>query len=267
MPSCVRVRLFHGREPKLYAMRFKGEPPAVGTRVVARTPRGLELGEVRGGPYEVEKSFGEVVRAATEDDLERVHRFREKEESLKWWLRARLRPKLPQVKVLGCSYTLDGGHVVVYYSAEQRVNLGSVVREIARHAGARVEFVAKGPRDQTAFLGTLGMCGMESCCSTWMQHFAPATIRMARDQQLPLSPEKISGPCGRLLCCLAYEHPHYKELLAGMPKKNAKVCTSAGVCGKVVKLNPLAGTVDLYTEGGGVITAPASDLRPREPKE
>ncbi len=267
MPDCVRVRLYHGREPKLYEMRVKGEAPAVGAKVVTRTPRGLELGEVRGTLREVNKSFGEIVRVATGDDLARAHRLREQEESLKWWLRARLRPKLPQVKVLGCSYTLDGGHVVVYYSAEDRVNLGGVVREIARHAGARVEFVARGPRDQAAFLGTMGMCGMESCCSTWMQHFAPATIRMARDQQLPLSPEKISGPCGRLLCCLSYEHPHYKELLAGMPKKNAKVCTPAGVCGKVIKLNPLSGTVDLYTEGGGVVTAPAEGLRPRDKKE
>ena len=264
MPRCVRVRLFHGREPKLYEMRFKGEPPPIGGKVVVRTPRGLEMGEVRGGPREVEKSFGEIVRLADDQDLQRLRQFREKEESLKWWLRARLREQLPQVKVLGCNYTLDGGHVVVYYSAEQRVNLGAVVREIARHAGARVEFVAKGPRDQTAFLGTLGMCGMESCCSTWMQIFAPVTIRMARDQQLPLSPEKISGPCGRLLCCLAYEHAHYKELLKGMPKKNAKVCTAAGVCGKVAKLNPLAGTVDIYTEGGGIVTAPKEEIRPRE---
>jgi len=264
MPRCVRVRLFHGREPKLYEMRLKGEAPPVGTKVVVRTPRGLEMGEVRAPAREVPKSFGEVVRPASEQDLERLRQFREKEESLKWWLRARLREQLPQVKVLGCNYTLDGGHVVVYYSAEQRVNLGSVVREIARHAGARVEFVAKGPRDQTAFLGTLGMCGMESCCSTWMQNFAPATIRMARDQQLPLSPEKISGPCGRLLCCLAYEHAHYKELLTGMPKKNAKVCTNDGVCGKVIKLNPLAGTVDIYTEGGGVITAAKDAIRPKE---
>jgi len=264
MPNCVRVRLFHGKDPKLYEMRFKGEAPAVGVKVVVRTPRGLELGEVRAPAREVNKPFGEVVRVADASDLERAHRLREQEESLKWWVKARLRSRLPQVKVLGCHYTLDGSHVVVYYAAENRVNLGGMIREIARQAGARVEFVARGPRDQTAFLGTLGMCGMESCCSTWMQKFAPATIRMARDQQLPLSPEKISGPCGRLLCCLAYEHPHYKELLAGMPKKNAKVCTSAGVCGKVIKLNPLAGTVDLYTEGGGVISAPADDLEPRD---
>ena len=97
-----------------------------------------------------------------------------------------------------------------------------------------------------------------------MQQFAPATIRMARDQQLPLSPEKISGPCGRLLCCLAYEHAHYKELLADMPKRNAKVCTESGVCGKVIKLNPLVGTVDLHTEGGGVVSVEKQQLRPKE---
>ncbi len=264
MPKCVRVRLFHGREPKLYQMRYRDEPPAIGQKVVVRTPRGLEMAEVRSEPRDVNRSFGEIVRPADEADIERFNVLREKEVSLKWWLRARLRPRIAGLKILGCNYTLDGGHVVVYYSSEKRVSLGSQVREIARHAGARVEFVARGPRDQTAYLGTLGVCGLSSCCSSWMQQFAPATIRMARDQQLPLSPEKISGPCGRLLCCLSFEHAHYKELLADMPKKNAKVCTDSGVCGKVIKLNPLVGMVDVYTEGGGVISVKKSDLRPKE---
>lgn len=102
---------------------------------------------------------------------------------------------------------------------------------------------------------------MESCCSTHLQDFAQVSIKMARDQQLPLSPEKISGPCGRLLCCLQYEHEHYQELLRDLPRKNAKVCTIHDVCGKVAKLNPLAGTVDLITEEGSWVTAHKSELR------
>ena len=102
---------------------------------------------------------------------------------------------------------------------------------------------------------------MDSCFTTQQQDFAQVSINMARDQQLPLSPEKISGPCGRLLCCLQYEHEHYQELLRDLPRKNAKVCTIHDVCGKVAKLNPLAGTVDLITEEGSWVTAHKSELR------
>ncbi len=262
MQRCVGVRLNNGsHNPKQYDCAFEGDPPPVGRWVVVRTPRGLELGKVRSEPREVDKPYGEVVRLARADDHERAVVLKERAEELKWWLKARMRREGMGVKVLGCTYTLDGGHVVVRYAAEARVDLRRFVGEIARRAGARVEFAAMGPRDQTAYLGTLGACGMESCCSTWLQEFAPVTIRMARDQQLPLNPEKISGPCGRLLCCLQYEHAMYKELLADLPKKNARVCSKDGVCGKVQKLNPLAGTVDVLTQEGAVVTVPKEELQ------
>ena len=93
-----------------------------------------------------------------------------------------------------------------------------------------------------------------------LQGFAQVSIKLARDQQLPLNPEKISGPCGRLLCCLTYEHPVYQELLKELPKKNARVCTKAGLCGKVQKVNPLKGTVELHLEDGKALEVPKEDL-------
>ncbi len=114
--------------------------------------------------------------------------------------------------------------------------------------------------EEARYLGALGACGMESCCSTWLQGFAQVSIKLARDQGLPLSPEKISGPCGRLLCCLAYEHPVYQELLAELPKRNARVCTKAGLCGKVQKVNPLKGTVEVLLEDGKSLEVPKEEL-------
>ncbi|HEU4741124.1 MAG TPA: regulatory iron-sulfur-containing complex subunit RicT [Meiothermus sp.] len=256
--NCLGVRFNHS--PKLYDYSFEGEPPPPESWVVVQTSRGLELGKVRTAPRQGQPQ-GRIVRPAEPEDLDKAARLREKAEEVKWWIKARLRKEKVQAKVLGCDYTLDGSHLAVHYSAEERIDLRRWVGEIARTSGARVEFVAMGPRDQTAYLGTLGACGMESCCSTHLQDFAQVSIKMARDQQLPLSPEKISGPCGRLLCCLQYEHEHYQELLRDLPRKNAKVCTIHDVCGKVAKLNPLAGTVDLITEEGSWVTAHKSELR------
>ncbi len=262
MQTCIGVRLDEG--PKLFYFSLGNtQPPAADVPVVVRTQRGLELGKAR-TQVRPARAHGELVRIADATDLVRYNEQQDRSERLKWWLKARFRQAGIVAKLIGCGYTLDGEHFKIRYAAEERPDIRRLVGEITRKAGARVELVALGPRDQTAQLGTLGACGMESCCSSWMQSFVPTTIRMARDQQLPLSPEKISGPCGRLLCCLSYEHPHYKQLLADLPKRNARVCNSAGTCGKVIKLFPLNGTVDLLTPEGSIANVAAEDLKPAE---
>ena len=256
--QCVGVRFAHG--PKNYDYKFSDPAPPVGSWVVVRSARGLELARVRTEPRPG-NAVGEVVRVATRQDLDNHAQLKSRSEEIHWWLKARLRREGLRAKILGCEFTLDGNHISVHYSAEERIDLRRWVNELSKLAGARVEFIALGPRDQTAYLGTLGACGMESCCSSWLQDFVQVSIKMARDQQLPLSPEKISGPCGRLLCCLQYEHDHYQELLAELPRKNAKACSIQGTCGKVAKLNPLAGTVELVTEEGSLVTVHKSELR------
>jgi cell fate regulator YaaT (PSP1 superfamily) len=256
--ECVGVRFAHG--PKIYNFKVSHEPPPVDSWVVVKTRRGLELAKVRTRPR-LNHAVGEVVRLATPEDLSNHASLKSRGEEVQWWLKARLRREGVQAKVLGCEFTLDGNHILVHYSADERIDLRRWVNELNKLGGARVEFIALGPRDQTAHLGALGACGMESCCSTWLQDFTQVSIKMARDQQLPLSPEKISGPCGRLLCCLQYEHDHYQELLADLPRKNAKACSIQGTCGKVAKLNPLAGTVDLITDEGSWVTVHKSELK------
>ena len=257
MEVCLPVHL--ELERKLAWVAWTGSEPPAG-QVVVRTPaRGLQVGVVRGSPRE-NRPGGSFVRMASTADLERSRQQEQRADEIAWWLRARLRQGQMVAKVSRCAFSLDGERFYVFYSAEERVDLKPFLAGLAEQSGARVEFVALGPRESAAFTGTLGACGMESCCSTWLSDFAPVGIRMARDQQLPLNPEKVSGPCGRLLCCLAYEHPVYKELLSELPATKARVCTKAGVCGKVIKLEPLAGAVEILSEAGGVIRAAKEDL-------
>ena len=167
------------------------------------------------------------------------------------------------MKIVAAEYTLDATLLTVSYSAEERIELSALIQDLRGHTRARINFAAVGPREQAMMVGALGACGRENCSSHHLQEFAPVSIRMARDQQLPLNPEKLSGPCGRLLCCLQFEHTQYLELLQNVPRRNAKVCVeSSGAYGKVVKLHPLQGTVDVYTDAGLLTEVPASDLRP-----
>lgn len=239
------------------------QPLAVGSRVVVQTPRGPQLAEVRGAPGQLPPSalrVGEVLRVASDDDEARARALARKAEDLKWLLRAHMREQDLTVKLVAVEFSLDEGLVTLSYAAEERVNLGALIGLLRAHTPARVNFSAVHAREQAMMLGALGSCGQENCSSRHLQTFANVSIRMVRDQQLPLNTDKLTGPCGRLMCCLQYEHAMYRELLGELPAKGSRACTVGGACGKVGKLNPLMGTAELHTEGG-VLTVPASDLR------
>jgi cell fate regulator YaaT (PSP1 superfamily) len=260
MPDCIGVKFDNG--PKLHYVEAPPAPPSVGTRCVVTTRRGLEVALVRTGPRDDGRPSGHYLREALREDLEAYERLRRKAEDLTWLLRARVRQSGSDVKVVASEFTLDESVLVVSYTSEAQAPLRLMAQEVMRHTAARLEFMNVGPRDQARMLGTIGACGTGSCSSTWLQSFSAVSIRMARDQQLPLNPEKITGPCGRLMCCLQYEHDMYRELLKSMPKKGIKAChEETGVCGRVVKLNPLAGTVDLRTEEGAHHEFPAAEVR------
>ena len=162
---------------------------------------------------------------------------------------------------MGLEFTLDERLLAVSYSADAQPPLRLLAQELLPYTRARVEFANVGPRDQGRLLGALGVCGRGSCRSTWLQNFNAVSIRMARDQQLPLSSEKISGLCGRLMCRLQFEHDMYRTLLKGMPKKGGCSYRSAtGSCGKIIKLHPLKGTAELRTDEGAIEEHPVSEL-------
>lgn len=259
MPECVGVRFDNG--PKIHWVEAPPSAPTLGVHCVVSTRRGLEVGVVRTQPRDVQHPNGHFVREALPEDVNGYEALRERAEALKWLLRARARESGAKMKVVSLEFTLDETLLVVNYSAEEPAPLRVLAGELLPHTDARIEFNNVGPRDQARILGALGACGMGSCSSTWLQSFNAVSIRMARDQQLPLNPEKISGPCGRLMCCLQFEHAMYRELLKGMPKRGSRAChEESGVCGRVVKTNPLKGTVDLSTDEGGLEEHPVSKL-------
>jgi cell fate regulator YaaT (PSP1 superfamily) len=260
MPECIGVKFDNG--PKIHYLEAPPSAPAIGSRCVVVTRRGLELGKVRTGVKVVDKPQGHFVRDAQSEDLKAHDDLRQKAEDLKWLLRARARQAESDVKIVALEFTIDESLLVVSYSSEKPVPLRVLAQELIAHTSAKIEFANVGPRDQARMLGALGVCGDGTCSSTWLQSFNAVSIRMARDQQLPLNPEKISGPCGRLMCCLQFEHDMYRELLKGMPRKGAKAChDGSGTCGRVVKLNPLKGTVELKTDEGVVEEFPADELK------
>lgn len=265
MPDCIGVRFDNG--PKIHYLEVPSQVPEPGARCVVSTRRGLELGLVRTPVRKVEVPSGHFVRVAQGDDVATYERLRHQADELKWLLRARARERNLNVKIVHLEFTLDESLLLVTYSSEQPVQLRLLAQELMPFTGARLEFDNVGPRDQARIIGTIGVCGTGSCSSTWLQSFSAVSIRMARDQQLPLNPEKISGPCGRLMCCLQYEHDMYRELLKELPKKGAKAChTETGACGRVTKLHPLKGSVDLSYDEGGYAEVPAALLeRPKKP--
>lgn len=250
------------RSPKLHPMLSEVAWP-VGSRVIVQGKRGPEVATVRGeaGVPHPKERYGSVLGRATTQDLELWEELHRRAEDLKWLLRARIRERGLPVKLVAVEFTLDESLVTLSYSAEERIELTQLTAEVRQHTAARVNFAAIGPREQSQMLGALGACGRETCSSSFLQEFAPVSIRLARDQQLPLNPEKLSGPCGRLLCCLQYEHEQYLELLRDLPRKNASVCHESGACGKVTKLHPLSGTVDVQTDSGVLQQVPVSELR------
>ena len=260
MPQSIAVKFDNG--PKLHYMELISEAaPPVGTRSVLSTRRGLEMGTVRTEPKEHPRPIGKFVREAGAEDLETYESLKAKAEELKWLLKARSRGLAKDLKIIAMEFNLEGNLLVVSYSSEAQVPLRQMAGELMPHTDARIEFVNVGPRDQARMLGTLGVCGDGSCSSRFLQSFSAVGIRMARDQQLPLNPEKISGPCGRLMCCLQYEHEMYEELLRDLPRKGMLAChKESGACGRVIKLSPLKQTVGILTDDGSIQEYPASEL-------
>lgn len=147
-----------------------------------------------------------------------------------------------KMKPLSAHYKLDGSHLTIFFKAQERVDFRKLVRELSHSLKTRVELRQVGPRDEGKLVGTIGKCGYPLCCQGFLKEFAPASIRMAKQQDLALNPMKISGICGRLLCCLSYENEQYATLKEKMPQVGQEVSTRFGKA-KVVSVNPLKETV------------------------
>jgi cell fate regulator YaaT (PSP1 superfamily) len=232
--------------------------------VVLETARGLELGHVVIAPTqvadsEIENPLKPVVRKAEPEDIDHVKQLEAKEKEAMEEC-ARLIEKLNlNMKLLDAEYNLDGSRLTIHFSAAERVDFRELVRELAKRLKVRVEMRQTGPRDEAKMTGGCGRCGRPLCCKTFLSNFTPVSMRMAKDQGLPLNPMKISGVCGRLMCCLVYENEYYQEMRERMPRAGQRVITPSGEA-KVVDINPLKVSVMVELETKAIVEFPLSEV-------
>lgn len=223
-----------------------------GQRVIVETARGVECGEVAIPNREVPdksivKPLKSVIRVATKDDVRQVERNRKREsEAFDICLQKIEKHKL-DMKLIDVEYTFDNNKILFYFTADGRVDFRELVKDLASVFRTRIELRQIGVRDEAKMLGGLGVCGMPFCCSSFLGEFQPVSIKMAKEQGLSLNPTKISGTCGRLMCCLKYEQEAYEDLLRVTPKVGALVETPDGR-GRVVDNNILTGNLKVVMD-------------------
>jgi cell fate regulator YaaT (PSP1 superfamily) len=218
-----------------------------GDNVIVETSRGIEFGQIVVGPKEVSEDeiippLKKVIRVATEEDEEQHRGNKEKEKEAFEICLKKIEEHELEMKLIDVEYTFDNNKVIFYFTADGRVDFRELVKDLASIFRTRIELRQIGVRDEAKMIGGLGPCGRSMCCSTFLGEFEPVSIKMAKEQNLSLNPTKISGICGRLMCCLKYEHRMYEEVIERLPNIGATVSTPEGV-GVVYEANPLLETV------------------------
>ncbi|MFD2671561.1 PSP1 domain-containing protein [Marinicrinis sediminis] len=219
--------------------------------VIVETARGVEYGKVVVGKKQVDESdvvlpLKKVIRIADLKDANVVEENRHAAKDAFQIGLDKIRQHKLQMKLVDVEYTFDRNKVIFYFTAEGRVDFRELVKDLASIFRTRIELRQIGVRDEAKMLGGIGPCGRPLCCSTWLGDFEPVSIKMAKDQNLSLNPTKISGLCGRLMCCLKYEHDNYEEAREKeeMPSIGSLVVTSLGE-GKVVSVHPKERTASI----------------------
>jgi cell fate regulator YaaT (PSP1 superfamily) len=217
-----------------------------GEKVIVEADRGLEYGEVLGekegckhgkSPDTVAPGR-KVIRKANPWDEEQVLKNKKKTKDLMNICIQKVKEHNLPMKMVDAEYSFDRSKIIFYFTSENRVDFRKLVKDLASIFRVRIELKQIGVRDEARIIGGCGPCGMRLCCASFLRDFNPVTIKMAKIQNLPLNPAKISGLCGRLMCCLGYEAECYKEMSKGLPKvgKEIKVGTAKG---KVIGINPI----------------------------
>lgn len=231
---------------------------------VVETSRGLELGYVVITPTqvlasEVSGTLKPVLRKAEPDDMEQDQELKEKARDALIECGKLIDELQLPMKLLTAEYNLDGSRLTFLFSAEERVDFRELLRRSAKHFQSRVELRQVGSRDEAKLLGGFGRCGRPLCCASFINEFAPVSIKMAKEQDLPLNPMKISGICGRLMCCLGYESEQYRSMKEKMPKVGKRVDTTMGKA-TVVACNPLKETVLVEMDSEATMELPLSEV-------
>lgn len=243
--------------------------PQIEEYVIVETSRGQELGQVLLPVQEVpeDEIVGDlkpILRKATHIDLLDAQRYRRQEEAAAATCCEQADHFHLPMKIVGAEYNYDGSRLTFFFTADQRVDFRQLVRELARMFKTRIELRQIGVRDEARIIGGVGMCGRDLCCATWLTDFRPVSIRMAKQQNLPLSPMEISGVCGRLLCCLLYEDDYYREVKSRLPRVGRTIDTPYGPA-KVMRVSVLKETVNVFLEDGSTVELNADELAGKTP--
>ena len=243
-----------------------------GDHVICSTERGTEIGLATMNPFEVpeeeldEKGAGvlkPVLRVATDEDLDRAAELAEKGEQVFPAYRALVKESGLDIKPVGVEYLFGGEKVVCYFAAEERVDFRQLVRDLSRELHERIDMRQIGVREEAALVGGYAHCGQELCCARFGRQFEPVSIRMAKEQDLPLNSTKISGACGRLMCCLRYEFEAYRDFKGRAPKKNAVIETPLGKA-KIIEYDTPKEQLALRLESGKVVRVPLAEMEASE---
>lgn len=262
MPEVVGVRF--KKAGKVYYFDPAGIELELNDHVVVETNSGSELGQVAISPRElaeseVTKPLKPVMRKATSEDIMRVQEMDTRESEALTECNQLVKKLDLSMKLISAEYNLDGTRLTIFFSAEERVDFRELVRELAGRLKVRVELRQMGPRDEAKLIGGCGRCGRSLCCGSFLDEFCPVSIRMAKQQNLPLNPLKISGVCGRLMCCLVYENEQYRTMKAKLPKMGQPVTTASGAA-IVVGSNPLKETVTVELENKTRVELPLDEI-------
>lgn len=255
MPSVVGVRF--RRAGRIYYFDAAGMDLAVDDRVIVETERGRQVGRVVIAPKQVLESeltapLKSVLRRAEADDLQQMEHYRgQEEEALERCRQKVAAHKLP-MKVLRAEYNYDGSRLTFYFTAEGRVDFRELLRDLAATFRTRIELRQVGAREAASLIGGMGVCGRPVCCATVFSTFPPISLQMAKNQDLAPNPEKLTGLCGRLLCCLRFENEAYSVLKGELPNVGARVSTSLGP-GRVVGVEALKRRVGVELESGETV--------------
>ncbi len=261
MIRLVFVKLPNGKTEEFDATQLSLE---AGEDVIVETEKGLVLGKVLSPPHEKERRFflkspRKVARKVTVEDLEQFKRNQQLEKEAFQFCLRRIREKNLSMKLVKAEILLDRSKALFYFTSEKRIDFRELVKDLAAEFRMRIEMRQIGVRDEAKMVCGLGNCGRELCCAKFMNRFELVSVKMAKEQNLALNPTKISGVCGRLMCCLAYEFPTYVDLKKDLPKVGKHIMTRSGK-GKVIRQNVLRQTVTVELEEGGEITIHASQL-------
>jgi len=252
---------------KIYSFDANNIQLNSGDWVVMKTEKGVGLGQVSVSPYEREltphelEGLRKIHRKAGKVDMEQRARCAKREAQARKYCLERIEALGLPMKLVAVACFFDGSKYVFYFTSEGRVDFRELVKQLVTRFPVRIEMRQIGVRHEAKMIGGLACCGQELCCARYLTDFKPVSVRMAKTQNLSLNPTKISGVCGRLMCCLAYEHDTYEDFKRGLPKVGKCVCTQRGE-GVVVKLNPLTETLQIKLDEETCIEVSKDEILP-----